>query len=77
MAFQHGRENTGHLRDALARFDQDEVIPEAHKPEAYAKLVRLCGEHGIEVSKSGKAKNEAGDFKMELLKRQVELNKRK
>ena len=40
-----------HLRDALARFDQDEIIPEAHKPEAYAKLVRLCGEHGVEVSK--------------------------
>ena len=75
--FSTEEKTQSHLRDALARFDQDEVIPEAHKPEAYAKLVRLCGEHGIEVSKSGKAKNEAGDFKMELLKRQVELNKRK
>ena len=57
-----------HLRDALARFDQDEIIPEAHKPEAYAKLVRLCGEHGVEVSKKknhihlkGKGKPAAAD----------------
>ena len=76
--FSTEEKTQSHLRDALARFDQDEVIPEAHKAEAHAKLVRLCGEHGIQVSKTGKAKNEVSDeFKLDLLKRRVEMNKRK
>lgn len=77
-----------HLRDALARFDQDEVIPESHKPEAYAKLVRLCKQHGIEVSESdkGNVKDDAdGDEdesvvnynKLDIYARQLEINKRK
>jgi ATP-dependent Clp protease protease subunit len=40
--FASDEKTKSHLRDALARFDQDVVIPEAHKAEAYAKLVRLC-----------------------------------
>jgi ATP-dependent Clp protease, protease subunit len=75
--FSTDEKTKSHLRDALARFDQDEVIPESHKPEAYAKLVRLCKEHGIEVSKSGKAKNEATLDKISLLQKQLEINKRK
>jgi hypothetical protein len=46
-----------HLRDALARFDQDEVIPASHKDEVYAKLLRLCKEHGIKVDSKGNPKN--------------------
>jgi ATP-dependent protease ClpP protease subunit len=91
--FSTDEKTKSHLRDALARFDQDEVIPEAHKPEAYAKLTRLCKEHGIEVSKSGKAKNygegvffdfivfppepQPEDYKLPLLQKQLEINKRK
>ena len=70
----HEEEKTkSHLRDALARFDQEEKIPESEKPAAYAKLVRLCKEHGIEVSKK---KNEA-DFVVEMLGKRLEILKRK
>lgn len=70
----HEEEKTkSHLRDALARFDQEEKIPESEKPAAYAKLVRLCKEHGIEVSKK---KNEA-DFVVSMLAKRLEILKRK
>lgn len=46
-----------HLRDALARFDQDEVIPASHKDEVWAKLLRLCKEYGIKVDSKGTPKN--------------------
>lgn len=72
--FSTEEKTKSHLRDALARFDQDKVIPKAHKPEAYAKLVRLCKQHGIEVSDD---KDNASDFQIELLRRQLEINKRK
>ncbi len=60
----------------MSRFDEDEVIPEAHKAEAYAKLVRLCGEYGIEVSRKGNPKNELLKMKMELNKRKSECIKK-
>jgi len=78
--FSTDEKTKSHLRDALARFDQDEVIPESHKAEAHAKLVRLCKEHDIQVSQSGKAKNEVEelvDYELPLLQKQLELNKRK
>jgi hypothetical protein len=58
----------------LARFDQDEVIPPAHRDEVYAKLLRLCKEHGIEVSRRGNAKNESS---FDIYAHQLEINKRK
>lgn len=84
--FSTDEKTKSHLRDALARFDQDEVIPAAHKPEAYAKLVRLCKTYGIEVSQRGKAKNDVADsvfneaqdsFSLNLYVHQLEMNKRK
>jgi len=72
--FSSDEKTKSHLRDALARFDQDEVIPASHKDEAYAKLLRLCKEHGIEVSQRGKAKNEV-DYSIRL--KQIQLEKRK
>jgi ATP-dependent Clp protease protease subunit len=72
--FASDEKTKSHLRDALARFDQDEVIPEAHKPEAYAKLVRLCKEYGIEVSQRGKPKNEV-DHSIRM--KRIELEKRR
>lgn len=72
--FSTAEKTKSHLRDALARFDQDEVIPESHKAEAYAKLVRLCKENGIEVSQRGKAKNEV-DYSIRM--KQIQLEKRK
>jgi ATP-dependent protease ClpP protease subunit len=72
--FASDEKTKSHLRDALARFDQDEVIPEAHKAEAYAKLVRLCKEYGIEVSQRGKAKNEV-DYSIRM--KQIQIEKRK
>jgi ATP-dependent protease ClpP protease subunit len=79
--FSTEEKTKSHLRDALARFDQDEVIPESHKAEAHAKLIRLCKEHGIEVSKDGKkAKNEAEKVAVDnlpLLQKQLEINRRK
>lgn len=67
-----------HLRNALARFDQDEIIPKSHKAEAHAKLVRLCKEHGIDVNEK---KNEIDGWDItceyELKLKQLELEKRK
>jgi ATP-dependent protease ClpP protease subunit len=78
--FSTDEKTKSHLRNALARFDQDEVIPESHKAEAHAKLLRLCKEHGIDVTKDGKkAKNETatGFDAAALLQKQVEINRRK
>lgn len=74
--FSTEEKTQSHLRDALARFDQDEKIPESHKPEAYAKLVRLCEEHGIDVKKK---KNEAefDGWDIDLRLKQIEIEKRK
>ena len=52
--FSTEEKTKSHLRDALARFDQDKVIPKAHKPEAHAKLVRIAKQHGIDVSDDAK-----------------------
>ena len=71
--FSSDEKTKSHLRDALARFDQEQKIPKSEKPEAYAKLVRLCKQHGIEVSEK---KNES-DYKISLLQKQFEINKRK
>jgi ATP-dependent protease ClpP protease subunit len=78
--FSTDEKTKSHLRDALARFDQDEVIPESHKAEAYAKLLRLCKEHGIEVSRKGNPKNETEPVavdRLPLLQKQLEMNRRK
>jgi ATP-dependent protease ClpP protease subunit len=66
-----------HLRDALARFDQDEVIPESHKAEARAKLVRLCKQYGIEVQEKSEpdASNDASSLSIYAMR--LELNRRK
>lgn len=75
--FSTEEKTQSHLRDALSRFDQDKVIPEAHRAECWAKLVRLCKEHGIEVSED-KPKNETEEFNdIDLLRKRLELNKRK
>ncbi len=75
--FSSDEKTKSHLRDALARFDQDEVIPEAHKPEAYAKLLRLCKEHGIEVSQRGNPKNAVASVDYSLRLKAVEVERRK
>jgi hypothetical protein len=48
--FPSEEETKSHLRNALARFDQVQGISEAEKKAAWEKLVKLCKEHGIEVS---------------------------
>lgn len=40
-----------HIRNALARFDQTEGIPEDKKAETYARIVGAAKAHGISVSK--------------------------
>lgn len=61
--FSTEEKTVSHLRDALARFSQA-GIPPTKKAAAYDKLVKLCKEHGIEVSKeslSAKADAEITD----------------
>lgn len=70
--FSTDEKTKSHLRDALARFDQEEKIPASEKPEAYAKLVRLCKEHGIEV---GEPQAEA-DPLINILRHRLEMLKR-
>jgi ATP-dependent protease ClpP protease subunit len=73
--FSTEEKTQSHLRDALARFDQDEMIPDAHKPEAYAKLVRLCGEHDIEVSKKKNDTDVEIDYSLRV--KLIQLEKRR
>lgn len=40
-----------HIKDALARFDQTEGIPESEKDATHAKIVKAAKAHGIHVSK--------------------------
>jgi ATP-dependent protease ClpP protease subunit len=56
--FSTEEKTQSHLRAALSRFDQEEKIPASQKPEAWAKLVRLAKEHGIDV-KAKRPSNEA------------------
>lgn len=72
--FSTEEKTKSHLRDALARFDQDKVIPKSHRDEVYAKLVRLCKAHGIEVSDE---KDNSAAVEIVLRRKQVELNRRK
>jgi ATP-dependent protease ClpP protease subunit len=69
--FSSEEKTVSHLRNALARFDQAE-IPEDHKAECWAKLVRLCKEHGIDVE-AEKPKDEA--YKISLLQKRLEIEK--
>ena len=48
--FSDEEKTKSHLRDALARFDQDKTIPADKKKAVHAKLVDLCKQYGIEVS---------------------------
>lgn len=69
-----------HLRDALARFSEDEVIPKAMRPEAHAKLERIAKQHGIDVSNStvtNSAETVVEDFVIALMQKQLESNRRK
>lgn len=72
--FSTEEKTKSHLRDALARWDQDEKVPPAHRDEVYAKLLRLCKEHGIDVSRRGNAKNAST---LDIYAHQLEINKRK
>ena len=74
--FSTDEKTKSNLRDALARWDQDEVIPESHKDEAFAKLLRLCKEHGIDVSRRGNPKNDS-DIDITLALRRIEIERRK
>jgi HK97 family phage prohead protease len=49
--FSTDEKTKSHLRDALARFDQLKDVPEADKDKAWKRLLALCKEHGIDVSK--------------------------
>lgn len=40
-----------HIKDALARFDQTEGIPDSEKAKVYDKIVAAAKEHGIHVEK--------------------------
>jgi HK97 family phage prohead protease len=50
--FPTAAETVDHLRDALARFDQVEDVPDADLKAAKKKLLQLCKEHGIDTSES-------------------------
>ncbi|HSY26415.1 MAG TPA: head maturation protease, ClpP-related [Burkholderiaceae bacterium] len=73
--FSTEAKTVSHLRDALARFDQDEIIPAADRPRAHGKLVRIAKEHGIDVEVKS---NEADDnFLIDILRKRVEVEKRR
>ncbi len=53
--FSDEEKTKSHLRNALARFDQDKVIPEGDRAKAKEKLDKLAKEHGIDVSDDDRA----------------------
>lgn len=53
--FSTDAKTKSHLRNALARFDQDEVIPASAKAAVHAKLVAKCKEYGIDVTETKSA----------------------
>lgn len=65
--FSTEEKTKSHLRDALARFDQVQDVPEDVKKEAWTKLVELCKQHGIDVSsKDGRAAREHLELRLKL-----------
>lgn len=54
--FSTDEKTKGHLRNALARFDQLKGVSEEEKKKAWKKLLRLCEEYGIDVSEEDKQK---------------------
>lgn len=54
--FSTDAKTESHLRNALARFDQLEDVPQAAKAEAWTKLVALCKQYGIEVGDEDRAR---------------------
>jgi len=48
--------DASHCRNALARFNQTEGIPEGEKAKVKAKIVAAAKKHGIEVSEEGETK---------------------
>lgn len=53
--FDSEEKTKSHLRNALARFNQDKVIPASAKAAVHAKLVAKCKEHGIDVTETKSA----------------------
>jgi uncharacterized protein len=49
--FSTEEKTISHLRDALSRFDQVEGVSDSVLHDAWAKLLSLCKQHGIDVSK--------------------------
>lgn len=73
--FSTEEKTKSHLRDALARFDQEEKIPASEKPAAHEKLVRLATEHGIDVSTKTNAVEAFDDTDIRLKRIQIERRK--
>lgn len=57
--FSTEEKTKSHLRDALARFDQMKGVSADKKKAAWTELVKLCEEHGIDVSEDDKQKHGA------------------
>lgn len=72
--FSTEEKTKSHLRDALARFDEDKVIPQSERPAAHEKLVKLCKEHGIDVSEPTNAYD---DTIISLLLKRIDLERRR
>jgi len=73
--FSTEEKTVSHLRDALARFNQA-GIPPTKKAAAYEKLVKLCKEHGIEVSNPDKPPANAAEdglYMLDLMRRRIAI----
>src|SRR5579885_156864 len=58
--------DANHVRNALARFDQTEGIPQSEKAAVYARIVEAAHKHGNEVSgEAGKSADGADKFNKE------------
>lgn len=58
IKFSDEEKTKSHIRNALARFDQTEGIPEGERAKVRARIVAAAREHGIEVSE----KSEGAEF---------------
>ncbi len=46
-------EDAGHVRNAIARFDQVEGVTDAERDEAWSRIKAAAKKHGVEIKEGG------------------------
>lgn len=71
LHFSSEEKSKRHVRNALARFNQTQGIPEGEKSKVYAKIVAAAKKYGIDVSEEEKKAKAILEFIKSLLQKEV------